>query len=96
MGLLNFLLIMARSFFDAFVLWKLWTWFIVPLGVVHISYWHAYGLDVFFGLIAAGAVVYYGKDQTENDRFELIVGKAVGFAFALGAGYVAHKLAGLA
>lgn len=30
----------------AFVLTKAWLWFVVPLGVVEIGYWHAMGVSV--------------------------------------------------
>ncbi len=39
-------IVFAAILFKAFVLIKLWTWFIVPMGVVPISYASAIGLSL--------------------------------------------------
>lgn len=57
-----FLLNFGRGFLDALVFMKYWGWFVVPLGVAGISYWHAFGLSLFieffwFTLTANGRTV---------------------------------------
>jgi hypothetical protein len=39
------------SFLTGFVLWKMWPWFMVPLGIGMISYWHVMGLYMMFRLL---------------------------------------------
>lgn len=49
---------------DAFAVWLLWAFFMVPLGIREISYWHALGLSVFvsYMLQTAFAGVYETPD----------------------------------
>lgn len=39
------------TFLEAFVAMKGWEWFVVPLGVPAIGYWHAMGLTLLFYLV---------------------------------------------
>lgn len=41
-----------------FVLAQLWGWFLVPLGVTSISWWHAAGLSATYILLSRGAPAY--------------------------------------
>lgn len=57
-------------FWGGFVTATLWGWFMVPLGVKAITYWHAVGLGALFGVFTgsrglqkegeAGDIVLYG------------------------------------
>jgi hypothetical protein len=42
---------LGLSFLTGFVLWKLWPWFIVPLGIDMVSYWNVMGLYMMFRLL---------------------------------------------
>lgn len=85
----------ARSFFDAFVLLRLWQWFIVPLGAVHIGYWHAYGIDNCIMLLVLPLT-----QKTDDEPFDAekaakaVTGRFFGYALVLGVGYCAHLLMG--
>lgn len=40
-------------FFNGFALWKMWEWFVAPLGAPTITYWHALGLYTIVLLLTA-------------------------------------------
>lgn len=46
LSVINVLLVPANIIARAFVLAKLWAWFVVPLGVASISMSHTYGLSL--------------------------------------------------
>lgn len=56
-------------FWGGFVASTLWTWFMVPLGVVAINYWHAVGL-------AALCSVFLGSRGLASDNDDSNVVKA--------------------
>lgn len=47
---------------NGFVLLKLWAWFVVPLGVVPITFWHAVGIDCVFTFVVLAAIPAPPKD----------------------------------
>jgi hypothetical protein len=68
----------------AFTLWMAWGWFIVPLGVVRIGYWHTYGLILTVGLMRSvstqtirEAHAVKARGETAQEGFEHEVGAAV-------------------
>jgi hypothetical protein len=89
---------LARSFYDAWVVLMLWSWFIVPLGAVRIHYWHAYGLDLVIGLMAVpgSAIVFARTEDGDAYQSSLRAFSAVlaGYTVALGVGFCAHKFMG--
>ena len=46
-----------------YVLWRLWAWFAVPLGVPGLAYPHAVGLLLIAQMLRAPGQVYYVKDD---------------------------------
>ena len=44
--MIRFPLSLAAAALSAVVLRDLWTWFVVPLGVMSIGFWHAYGISI--------------------------------------------------
>lgn len=92
-----FFLTVARSFFDAFVLMKLWGWFIVPLGVMPLGYWQAYGVDIMIGLVALATMtnatladMTRAAENDESSTLSTTLAKTISYALALGTGYIAH------
>ena len=65
LGFLFFLgFFLALLFVDAFVLTKLWGWFITPLGLPCISYSHALGVSA---LVSYLTHQYIGKSDSDDD-----------------------------
>lgn len=84
-------------FWGGYVASTLWGWFVVPLGVMAISYWHAVGLICVVRLF----VGVKGKERKETDTQDIekeIVKEAPKYiikaladpAFLLGIGALAH------
>lgn len=56
-------LILVRVFWGGYVSATLWGWFMVPLGVAPITYWHAVGLSLLLS-------VFLGSRGMKNDKKE--------------------------
>lgn len=50
MKLVNSILAIGTAFLKAFVLWKLYNWFLLPLGFPNITMAHLYGVTLFFAI----------------------------------------------
>lgn len=74
----------------AFAIVWMWEWFIVPLGVVAIGAWHAWGLSIFgsLSLMRLGAKRKEGKDGAEI--IGSMVESMVATLLLLGLAYLAH------
>lgn len=73
---------------QAYVLMSLWGWFVVPLGVAALGFWHAFGLSI---------LIHFVQKQNYVSDEESVLGKVVlkwllGLVGAYGFGYVAHLL----
>ena len=44
-------IIIAAAFIRGYVIYRMWNWFIVPLGAVEIGVLHAYGLSLMVGIV---------------------------------------------
>ena len=60
-GLLLLPVVVAGVFLNALTILLLWNWFVVPLGLKPVGYWHALGLSLFVSFIR-GADKEYPKD----------------------------------
>jgi len=82
-------LILAR----AYVLASLWTWFLVPLGVMRVGVSHAYGVS-----IIASLLVFDGSITRDTDRGlgENISNSLLFSGAFLGFGWIAHYFMGVA
>jgi hypothetical protein len=67
----------------------LWHWFAVPLGVPPLTLWHAAGISLFVGYIAAPPTLY--KDLKE-DNGVATVALVLRPLFAIGFGCIYHLL----
>lgn len=77
--ILGIVLITAIStFWGGFVAATLWGWFVVPLGVPAINYWHAAGLCTTLGVFMGSR----GISGTENETVGDILAR--GFIFSAG------------
>ena len=50
-GVLSFAMIVANFPLTAFVVFFLWKWFVVPLGVIQIGYAHSLGIAILVSLL---------------------------------------------
>ena len=58
-GFLLLPVMVAGIFLNALVVLLFWNWFVVPLGLKPLGYWHALGLSLFFSFI---------RGNTDKDR----------------------------
>lgn len=91
---LYFLLCGGHVFFSGLVILKLWTWFMVPLGLPAIAYFHAIGLDVLFSALKG---MSDPKPDEETDREKLLINSSatvlagyIYLSICLLVGYIAH------
>ncbi|MFL1449421.1 hypothetical protein ACI77O_13570 [Pseudomonas tritici] len=84
-------------FWGGYVANTLWGWFVVPLGVIEISYWHAVGLICVVRLFVGGLGKEKkgaGSDDIEKNikkEAPKLIGKAIGDpAYLLAIGALAH------
>lgn len=80
-------------FWGGYVAATLWEWFVVPLGVKAITYWHAVGLTC---VVAAFAGVKNDDNIKETDSLSEVVTKSILIAvlipaFLLVMGWFAHR-----
>ena len=79
-------------FLFAGVLLLLWSWFIVPLGVRHISYWHSFGLTALISFVR-----YSGRPSKEEKRDarywkEYVSNEYSAVAYFFVIGWIAHLI----
>ena len=88
-SIITFFMSVAGVFISAFVLMNLWKWFIVPLGVIKISYLLSLGLQVVIAYLFSGVELTKGKSEAEKLKYvasiiiyELLL-LSIGFIIAL-------------
>jgi len=86
--------LVAGIFLYAFVLLLFWNWFVVPLGLKPLVYWHALGLSLFVSFLRGSAD--RGKEETRNaqDWKRTCKGGYVSLAFFWVSGWLVHVLMG--
>jgi hypothetical protein len=77
-------------FWGGFVAATLWGWFMIPLGVKAIGYWHAVGLAALLNVLLGSR----GINKTHDENVQYIAIKGLFYAtiiplFCLGLGYLA-------
>lgn len=75
----------ANSFFGAFVLTRLWAWFVVPLGVPAIGMAHAMGLVLMLALMMMHLKVHEDTDHETGLYRTIARSLAIALAWGLGA-----------
>lgn len=72
-------LVLPSILWRGFVIAKLWAWFVVPLGVVEISAWHAAGLSGLIAWVADSTAYRNAKDdkKTAGEQFAYACGMAL-------------------
>lgn len=76
---------------EAVILARLWTWFVVPLGLPHIGIAHASGLSLCVMLFQRPSRRRDG-DEPMRDVFSRVVGEALGrYGCAILFGYALHE-----
>lgn len=80
-------------FWGGFVASTLWDWFMVPLGMVSINYWHASGLSALLSVFLGPRGMHRGddKDDVGAELAYYLVGAVVIPLICLAAGWVAHQ-----
>lgn len=87
-GLILYLVIITPllAIWNGFVLSKLWTWFVVPLGVNQISIPHAMGISTLVGLFLSGIVLTLAQiksNMEDKDEDQLLVALMTSFLFGI-------------
>jgi len=74
------------SAWNAFVLWKLYSWFVVPLGAPLLNWWHIWGLWMFITAVFIG----FTPERPEGGSATAtrIFGQAFAFAITLFVGWI--------
>lgn len=98
-GCLNAVAYLPAIFWEGYVMTRLWSWFVEPLGAPHIGVAHAAGLAmvVHFAIVEYGGAVYRGireeafdEAQKTKRASQMLEVKAVGPAIFLGIGWILH------
>jgi len=72
--LIGLLLGVALAFAGAFVEWKFWGWFAVPIGMPILTYWQVMGLGMLVGIATSKLPVQTCKDtRTPNEKNETVL-----------------------
>lgn len=75
--------------FNAFVLYKMWGWFLVPLGLPQIGMAHAWGLAILIGMFTVRSKI---QSKDKKERIAEGVTMALSPFMALLFGYIAHRM----
>lgn len=82
------LLIVYEMFTYGYVLQSMWEWFIVPLGFLSITFWHAYGL------ILIALWLRHKSDIFQSEKKKIDWSKLFGYLtspwITFGIGYLVH------
>lgn len=78
---------------NAVVLVRLWRWFIVPLGVLPLTFWTAVGVDVLFTFIIMAAQPSRKEDEELAEAWKRVLTKLFQTAFLFALGWFAHWMA---
>ena len=76
-ALLGLILALPLAAWSGFVISKLWEWFVSPLGVPHLSVWHAAGVSVLIRLLTTDAAILPTQERTPAEKFGFMLGWAV-------------------
>lgn len=88
---MSWLLLFLGSFsivLEAVAVKFLWTWFIVPLGVVEISLIHALGISILFSLLTKEIST---KKKTTDENLEMVIAILTRLGLALIIGWSASN-----
>jgi hypothetical protein len=84
-----FILCFLVTLFHAWVLTYLWEWFVVPLEVVQIDIWQAFGLTLIAHLLA-----HEGHPEKDISGFKLALNNVLAPLIILFFGWVVHTFCG--
>ena len=80
----------ALFLYKAFVLSVLWTWFLIPLGVAGLTFWHSAGICVIIGLVTIQINKTSITEESGSTEFLKLVSYGMTYSFALLSGYIYH------
>ena len=80
-------IMIAAAFIRGYVIYKMWNWFVVPLGAVEIGILHAYGLSLMVGVVFS---FVQQKDNSKNAAIS-IAELLFNNAFVLFLGWIVHQ-----
>lgn len=99
LGCLNALAYLPAIGWEGYVLSRLWTWFVEPLGAPHVGIAHAAGLAmvVHFATLEYGGAIYrsvrersFDDEQKSAAGSSALLSKIIGPAIFLGIGWLVH------
>jgi hypothetical protein len=79
------ILMVPAMLWRSFVMWKLWHWFAVPIGLMEITYGQAIGLLLLISLIWTADVA----KRPSREGLERMIARALAYGFALVVGAIA-------
>ena len=87
MSTVAFFILLGASFFNPFVMSKLWQWFVTPLGVPAVGYWQCWGLMSLATLVAFRP----SKRQTTGEEdLRIAFGRLIVGPLSLFFGWIAY------
>lgn len=88
-----FVVLPAKIVAEAFIVQTMWGWFVVPLGVPALGFWHAAGFSVLWTYLSPKYSIYHdASDESELDYWRRIAKVWLGMAFYLVLGFIVHLL----
>lgn len=88
--IISFVVWLLGIIYSGFAISVLWSWFVVPLGIMQISIPWAIGLCCIAGVVKGGPIKMPDKDD-ESPSFKMLM-IYVGITAYLFAGYICQKL----
>jgi hypothetical protein len=88
--IIGFLALPFLMALKAVVVRDLWLWFVVPLGVAALSFWHAMGLSSLVALLTHQIAKSEFEDEEHGWAFRLVT-LVIAYLFAWGLGWLIHS-----
>jgi hypothetical protein len=89
-GFFTLVFTLTTTFFEPWVITKMWAWYLVPLGVSAIGWAQAFGLNLLVYLFI-GPPLNAQKERSSEWRLKRSFVVLFGVAFTFGLGWFVHK-----
>jgi len=89
---MNIIIMILNMFYGAFIGMKLWSWFIVPFGIVEIKMAHAFGINLLVKFWTMRLNNEMLEDRTDEEKIKAYSILMFAYTLFLIMGYFASKL----